>query len=51
MANGKQDELEEVRKAIDQLHVQEVVAEGPTQEMKSKLEMLKESLSETNYKI
>ena len=47
----KQDELEEVRKAIDQLYVQEVHAEGPTQAMKSGLEMLKESLDETQYKI
>ena len=39
-----------VRKEIDQLYVQEVQAEGPTQEMKSKIEMLTESLAETTYK-
>jgi hypothetical protein len=51
MGNFKQDELEQVRKEIDQLNVQEVIAEGPTQEMKSKLEMLNESREETLFKI
>ena len=37
MGNLKQDELEKVRKEIDQLYVQEVQAEGPTQDMKDKL--------------
>ena len=50
MGNLKQDELEKVRKEIDQLYVQEVQAEGPTQDMKAKLDQLGESLEETKYK-
>jgi septal ring factor EnvC (AmiA/AmiB activator) len=50
MGNQKQEELEKIKKEIDQLYVQEVQAEGPTQEMKSKLEMLEESIAETEYK-
>jgi ATP-dependent Clp protease ATP-binding subunit ClpA len=50
LANTKQDELDKVRKEIDQLYVQEVQAERPTQEMKSKIEMLEDSLAETSYK-
>ena len=51
MVNEKQLELDKVRKEIEQINVQEVQAEGPTYEMKTKLEMLNESLSETKYKI
>jgi len=40
-----------VRKQIDSLYVQEVQAEGPTQAMKSGLQMLGDSLDETKYKI
>jgi len=47
----KQDELEQVRKNIDQLYVQEVQAEGPTQAMKSGLETLHDGLEDTKYKI
>ena len=45
LGNQKQEELEKIKKEIDQLYVQEVQAEGPTQEMKSKLEMLEESIA------
>jgi hypothetical protein len=40
MGNLKEEELNRIKKEIDQLYVQEVQAEGPTQDMKSKLEML-----------
>ena len=50
LGNQKQDELEKVRKEIDQLYVQEVQAEGPTQETKSRIEMLEEALADTKYK-
>jgi len=50
MGNQKQEELEKIKKEIDQLYVQEVQAEGPTQETKSKIEMLEDSIAETEYK-
>ena len=50
LGNQKQEELEKIKKEIDQLYVQEVQAEGPTQETKSKLEMLDESIADTEYK-
>lgn len=50
LGNTKQSELEKVKKEIDQLFVQEVSAEGPTHIMKNRIEMLEESLAETNYK-
>ena len=50
MGNLKQEELEKVRKEIDQLYVQEVQAEGPTADMKAKLEQLEDSLAETKDK-
>ena len=50
LGNAKQAELEKVKKEIDQLFVQEVSAEAPTHVIKSKIEMLEESLAETNYK-
>lgn len=51
MGNKKQEELEKVRKEIDQLYMQEVQAEGPTQYRASKFELLEESLADTKYKI
>ena len=50
LGNIRQEELEKVRKEIDQLYVQEVQAEGPTHEMNSKLKMLEEALVDTRYK-
>jgi septal ring factor EnvC (AmiA/AmiB activator) len=50
LGNKKEDELAKVKKEIDQLYVQEVSAEGPTHQVKGKIEMLEESLGETNYK-
>lgn len=50
MGNEKQEQLEKIRKEIEQTYVQEVQAEGPTYEMKTRLEMLGESLDETKYK-
>ena len=50
LGNAKQDELEKVKKEIDQLYVQEVQAEGPTNIVKSKIEMLEEELGKTEYK-
>ena len=50
MGNKKEEELQKVKKEIDSLYVQEVSAEGPTHQMKQKIEMLEESLAETNYK-
>lgn len=51
MGNKKQEELEQIRKEIEQLRMQEVQAEGPTHEMKTRLEMLEQSLGEIKYKI
>ena len=51
MANMKEEELQQVRKEIEQIKIQGAVAEGPAYEMKTKLEMLNESLDETKYKI
>jgi hypothetical protein len=50
LGNKKEDELAKVKKEIDQLYVQEVSAEGPNHQIKQKIEMLEESLGETNYK-
>lgn len=50
MGNKKEEELAKVKKEIDQLYVQEVSAEGPNHQIKQKIEMLEESLGETNYK-
>lgn len=51
MANKKQDDLEKVKKEIEQLNQQEIQAQGPTAEMKSKLGMLGESIDGTQEKI
>ena len=51
MANKKQEDLEKVKKEIEQLNQQEIQAQGPTAEMKSKLSMLKESIDHTQEKI
>ena len=51
MANLKELELQKVRKEIEAIKIQEEVSEGPAFEMKTKLEMLQESLDETKYKI
>jgi len=51
MANKKQEDLEKIKKEIEQLNQQEIVAQGPTAEMKSKLGMLKESIDGTQDKI
>lgn len=51
MGNKKQEELEKIRKEIDQLYMQEVQAEGPTQYRASKFELLEESIADTKYKI
>jgi hypothetical protein len=51
LGNKKQEEVDEVRKEIQQLHMQEIQAEGPTHEMKMRLEMLQQTLSDTKYKI
>jgi len=48
--NEKQEELEKIRKEIDQCYVQEVQAEGPTEDMCNKLELLQESIEDTKYK-
>jgi hypothetical protein len=50
LGNKRQDDLEKVRKEIEQLNLIEVQGEGPIHEMKSKLEMLNDSLEETKYK-
>ena len=41
LGNLKQEELNQIRKEIDQLYVQEIQSEGPTQEILSKKDMLK----------
>ena len=51
MANRKQEDLEKVKKEIDQLNQQEIQAQGPTAELKSKLNMLDESILGTQEKI
>ena len=51
LGNKKQEELEAIKKEIEQTRMQEIQAEGPTLEMKSRLEMLDQSLDETKYKI
>lgn len=51
LGNKKQEELDKLRKEIEQLGVQERTAEGPAAEMKGRLEMLEEALEDTKYKI
>ena len=51
IANAKQEELEKIRKKIDQLYVQEVQAEGPTAAMRNGLEILDQSLKDTRNRI
>jgi len=50
LGNEKQEELEQIKKEIEQLEVQEINAEGPQFEMESRLSNLREELSATKYK-
>lgn len=51
MANKKQEDLEKVKKEIEQLNQQEIQAQGPTADMESKLGMLNQSLEGTQRNI
>merc|ERR1712166_1202067 len=48
--NEKQEELEKIRKEIDQCYVQEVQAEGPSEDMRNQLLDLDDSIEDTKYK-
>jgi hypothetical protein len=50
LGNQKQDELDKLRKEIEQLGVQEHNAEGPINEVHQRITLLNEALSETRYK-
>lgn len=50
MGNQKQDELDKLRKEIEQLGIQEHNAEGPANDISQRIQLLNEALTETRYK-